>query len=82
MLYTEKERIKEQKAELEKVEKRFETLGIPFIVDRSGAEESKLAKAEWVKVYGAIYGCQKEAKAAFKEAKKTLEKEGKIENEK
>ena len=78
----EKERIKEQKAELEKVEKRFATLGIPFIVDRSGAEESKLAKAEWVKVYGAIYGCQKEAKAAFKEAKKTLEKEGKIENEK
>ena len=78
----EKERVEEQKTELEKVEKRFATLGIPFIVDRSGAEESKLAKAEWVKVYGAIYGCQKEAKAAFREAKETLEKEGKIENEK
>ena len=60
-----KEKAKEQKKLLEELEKRYTTLEIPVIIDRSGDEEEKLAKAEWIKVYGALFGCQKEAKAIF-----------------
>ena len=37
----------------------FATLGIPLIIDRSADEKSELAKAEWLKVYGAVFGCSK-----------------------
>lgn len=46
---------------------RFSTLGIPMLVDRSMDERSDLARAEWVKVYGAIYGCTEKATSAFDE---------------
>ena len=69
-----KEKSKKQKEQLEKLEKRYTTLGIPVIIDRSGDEEKELAKAEWIKVYGALFGCQKEAGTIFdkfvKESKK------------
>lgn len=60
-----KEKAKEQKKLLEELEKRYTTLEIPVMIDRSGDEKEKLAKAEWIKVYGALFGCQKEAKAIF-----------------
>ena len=81
-----KKEVKELKAELEKVEKRFATLGIPLIIDRSAAEKDELGKAEWVKVYGAVYGCQKKAKEVYsdeaKEIEQKLDKEEADKNEK
>ena len=46
----------EKKEMLEKLESRFTTLGVPVIVDRSEDEKEEQAKAEWIKVYGAIFG--------------------------
>ena len=69
-----KKEAKELKAELEKLEKRFATLGIPLIIDRSAAEKDELGKAEWVKVYGAVYGCQKKAKEVYDDEAKEIEK--------
>ena len=69
-----KEEAKVKKAELEKLESRFTTLDVPVIVDRSAQEKDELAQAEWIKVYGALYGCEDEANKLFekkvKEAKK------------
>lgn len=65
---------KQQKELLEKLEKRYTTLEIPLIIDRCGDEKGKLAKAEWIKVYGALFGCQKEAKAIFDQYVKDCKK--------
>ena len=47
------------------------TLNISVIIDRSCHEKSKLAKAEWIKLYGAIYNKDKQAKKIFdKQVKK------------
>ena len=66
---------KEQRELLKDMTERFATLGIPVIVDRSQDEKEELAKAEWIKVYGAIFGKQDEASQLFekieKEAKTT-----------
>ena len=51
--------------ELEILEKRFATLNIPVILDRSAEEKTLEAKAEWVKVYAALYGADEQAEAAF-----------------
>ncbi len=55
----------EKKEYLEKSESRFTALDVPVLVDRSSHEESKLAKAEWIKVYGAIYNCEDKADKIF-----------------
>lgn len=51
--------------ELEILEKRFATLNIPVIMDRSAEEKTLEAKAEWAKVYAALYGADEQAEAAF-----------------
>lgn len=59
------EEAKEKKEALEKLESRFTTLEVPVIIDRSIHEEEDLAKAEWIKVYGSLYGCEDLAKEIF-----------------
>ena len=68
-----KEEAKTKKAELEKLESRFTTLNVPVIVDRSAQEKDELAQAEWIKVYGALYGCEDEAEKIFEELVKEAE---------
>lgn len=48
----------------------FATLGIPLIIDRSADEKSELAKAEWLKVYGVVFGCSKKTDQLYNKAVK------------
>lgn len=65
----------DQKLSVTKQTRRFEDLteklallNIPVIVDRSADEKEKLAKAEWVKAYGVLFGCEDKAEQLFKQA--------------
>jgi iron complex transport system substrate-binding protein len=42
-------------------------VGIPTIIERSSYEDHPLGRTEWVKVYGALFGREAEAEAAFEE---------------
>ena len=42
--------------------------------DRSAQEEDELAQAEWIKVYGALFGCDEEAAKIFEKKVKEAEK--------
>lgn len=55
----------QEQTQLETLEKRFATLNIPVIMDRSAEEKTLEAKAEWAKVYAALYGADEQAEAAF-----------------
>lgn len=67
----EKNQAENQRKQLEQIERRMTTLNISLIIDRSCHEKSKLAKAEWIKLYGAIYNREKQAKIIFdKQVKK------------
>ena len=68
---------KEKQETLEKYESRFTALDVPVIIDRSAQEEDELAQAEWIKVYGALFGCDEQAKKIFDEKVKEAEKNGK-----
>ncbi|MBR2737955.1 MAG: hypothetical protein IKD88_04510 [Lachnospiraceae bacterium] len=57
----------------------FATLGIPVIVDRSADEDTDLAAAEWIKVYGVLFGREDEANALFGEAVEAAVAAGEIE---
>lgn len=41
----------------------LDELNIPVFVDRSSLEKTKKGQAEWIKVYGIIFGCEDEAEA-------------------
>ena len=43
----------------------FTAMETPVLIDRSAREKGALAQAEWVKVYGAVLGCEKEAENWF-----------------
>ncbi len=58
-------RLGTHKKALETLEKRFSTLNIPMIVDRAPQEKTNYGKAEWIKVYGAIYGQEKKARQIY-----------------
>ena len=45
-------------------------LDIVVMVDRSADEKTKEAKAEWLKVYGILFGCEEAAQQAYEEALK------------
>ena len=60
----EKALAEEQTQILRKLQTRYSALNIPMMVDRSSNEKSTYAKAEWTKVYGAIFGEEKAADAA------------------
>ena len=62
------ETIKECRAVFEDLTQRLELLEIPVIVDRSESEKEDLAKAEWIKIYGTLFGFEKEAADLFDEA--------------
>jgi hypothetical protein len=47
------------------LEERFTALSVPVLVDRSADEKGKLAKAEWIKVYGVLSGQEKKAVKIF-----------------
>ena len=64
----------EQEELFEKVTEKFAMLGIPVIVDRSSQEKTDLAKMEWIKVYGVLYGCEDKMNDKFDAAVKAAEK--------
>ena len=47
------------------VTERLSLLGIPCIADCSALEETEQGRLEWIKVYGAILGCEDAANAAY-----------------
>ena len=46
----------------------FATLDVPMLVDRSEDEETELGKREWIKVYGALFGCTEQTDSLFQKA--------------
>lgn len=71
---TPEELLKEEKELLSDTADRLATLKVPMLVDRSADEKTDLAKAEWLKVYGVIFGCGDEANELFEQMVKTEEK--------
>ena len=70
---TETETETEETSVLDSLADNFATLGIPLIIDRSADEKSELAKAEWLKVYGAVFGCSKKTDQLYNKAVKAAE---------
>ena len=56
---------KEATEPLRKIQMRYSSLSVPVIVDRSQNEATNYGDAEWIKVYGAIYGEEDAAAQAF-----------------
>ena len=61
-----KKESEEKKKALEILQRRFSALAVPMLIDRSGDEKSTYAAAEWIKVYGAVFGQEDKAEAAYK----------------
>lgn len=70
---TQEELLKEENERLSDTAERLATLTIPMLVDRSADEKTDLAKAEWLKVYGVIFGCEDQANELFKQMVKAEE---------
>ena len=70
---TPEELLKEENERLSDTAERLATLTIPMLVDRSADEKTDLAKAEWLKVYGVIFGCEDEANELFQKMVKAEE---------
>ena len=47
------------------IKEQLEKLGVPVLVERSSYEEHPLGRMEWIKLYGALLGKEKEAEALF-----------------
>ena len=60
----------EEEAVMDQLADNFATLGIPMLIDRSADEESDLGKAEWLKVYGAFFGCSDKTDKLYAKAVK------------
>ena len=58
----------DQLEQWEKITEKYALLGIPMIVDRSADEKDDLAKAEWIKVYGVIFGCEEQTEDLYNKA--------------
>jgi iron complex transport system substrate-binding protein len=52
---------------------KFEELGIPSLVEDSSKEGHPLARVEWVKLFGVLFGKEAEADAYFRQQVKTVE---------
>ena len=76
----EAEASKEKTKTLRKLQTRYSSLSVPVVVDRSQHEATNYGDAEWIKVYGAIYGEEETAGQVFDKYVKDNKKE-KIENE-
>ena len=55
------------------VKEQLERLGIPVLVERSSYESHPLGRMEWVKLYGALFNREEEAKAYFDDQLARLE---------
>ena len=49
------------------VKEMIEKVDIPVLIDRSSYEDDPMGRAEWIKLYGALTGHEKEAEAFFRE---------------
>ena len=47
------------------IKEKLESLGIPVFVDKSSYEENPLGRMEWIKLYGAMLGKEREAESFF-----------------
>ena len=65
--------VADMKKTKETFEKRFTALGVPVLIDRSVQEKEELAKLEWIKVYGALFGCEETAEKNFKETEEKVD---------
>ena len=65
---------------LRTLQTRYSSLAMPVMVDRSQNEATNYGDAEWIKVYGAIYGEEEAASQAFDKYVKDNKKE-KVEDE-
>lgn len=54
----------------EDLTEKFAMFDIPVIVDRSADEKTELAKYEWIKVYGVLFGCEEKTDELFQDAVK------------
>lgn len=70
---TPEELLKEENERLSDTAERLATLTIPMLVDRSADEKTDLATAEWLKVYGVIFGCEDQANELFQQMVKAEE---------
>lgn len=61
---------------------KLEELGIPIFVERSSYEESPMGRLEWIKVYGLLFGKEKQADEFFKQEVAKLQKIKKQESSK
>ena len=61
---------KKERENFNSVAEDLANLDIAVIVDRAAYEKTDNAKAEWLKVYGILFGCEQEAKDAFNMIKK------------
>ena len=66
----EKLTVEEQTERYQQMTEKFALLGIPVIVDRSEDEQTDLAKYEWIKVYGVLFGCEDQMNNLFDQAVK------------
>ena len=64
------ETLEDQLNTMKEILSKYDTLNIPVFIDRSIDEEDELAQAEWLKVYGAIFGCEDKAEAIYAELTK------------
>ena len=69
----EKLTVEEQTERYQQMTEKFALLGIPVIVDRSEDEQTDLAKYEWIKVYGVLFGCEDQMNNLFDQAVKDAE---------
>lgn len=56
--------VEDQQKRYEELAEKFVLLDVPMIVDRSADEEKDDAKAEWSKVYEAVFGLTDSADSA------------------
>lgn len=64
------ETLENQLNTMKEILSKYDTLNIPVFIDCSIDEEDELAQAEWLKVYGAIFGCEDKAEAIYAELTK------------
>ena len=62
--------VEEQIERFQQMTEKFALLGIPVIVNRSEDEQTDLAKYEWIKVYGVLFGCEDQMNTLFDQAVK------------
>ncbi len=59
------EDLEEELEDFESLTEKFALLGIPVVFDRSADEDSEIAEAEWIKVYGVLTDKQEAAEKIF-----------------